>query len=123
VRTHITNSGAFPAKTLRDNQRLQTLDPRTTLTVNVDKDSGRPLITIVGPDADNTANVIDPRNIRACKSFIHAINEAFTACLPTIHTACLPLPANHTHTLCVVSVMLAFTLCSYTQTRTSRSSS
>jgi hypothetical protein len=76
VRTHITNNGALPTKALRNNQRLQTLDPRASLTVNVDKDTGRPLITIVGPSTENTATVIDPRNIRACKSFIHTIDEA-----------------------------------------------
>jgi len=79
VRTHITNSGAFSTKALRDGQRLQTEDPRTQLTVNVDKDTGRPQITIIGPNAaENRAVVIDPRNIKACKSFIHAIDEAIT---------------------------------------------
>ena len=79
MQTHITNSGAFPSKALREGQRLQTEDPPTTLTVNVDKGNGPPQITIIGPNAaDNRANIIDPRNIKACKSFIHAINEAIT---------------------------------------------
>lgn len=75
MRTHITNAGSFPTKALRDGQRLQTLQADTVLTVNVDREGGRNLITIVGPNADNTANVVDPRNIKACKIFIHAIND------------------------------------------------
>lgn len=43
------------------------------VTVNVDRDTGRPLITLRGPS--NTARITDPRNIKACKSFIHAIDE------------------------------------------------
>jgi len=82
VRTHITNSGAFSTKTLREGQVLQTEEPQTQLTVNVEKDSARNggrLITIIGPNAaDNRAPVVDPRNIKACKSFIHAIDEAIT---------------------------------------------
>lgn len=84
MRTHITTAGAFPTKALRDSQRLQTADPETTTTVEVDKDTGRPLITVRGPrDADGNANVIDPRNIRVCKSFMHAINEALQPRDPT----------------------------------------
>jgi hypothetical protein len=78
VRTHITNSGAFNTKALRDGQVLQTEEPRTQLTVNVDKDNGRNQITIIGPGTDNDAQIIDPRNIKACKSFIHTINRAIT---------------------------------------------
>jgi hypothetical protein len=74
VRAHIV-SGALPTKVLRNDQVLQTLEPRTSLTVNIDKDTGRPLITLLAP-FDIRTNVIEPRNIRACKSFIHAINEA-----------------------------------------------
>ena len=74
VRTHMTTSGAFSDIALRNNQVLQTLQPDTTLTINTETDSDGRRITVVGPR--NRVEVGEPRNIRACKPFIHTLDAA-----------------------------------------------
>ncbi len=78
MRAQITNAGALAVKRLRNGQTLQTLQPQTAIVVNIDNDNGRVgnrLITLRGPNADNTAVVITPNNIKACHSFIQATDD------------------------------------------------
>jgi hypothetical protein len=77
VSAFITNSGAFTTSTLTNGQRLTNLLARE-LTANVATNTGRPEVTITGFEGAPRSDilVIEPNNIRACKSFIHAVTLA-----------------------------------------------
>jgi hypothetical protein len=73
VRSLITNTGAFTTKTLTNGQTLTNVNG-LTLTANMATTTGRPVITITEVGGPGDKVVVKPNNIRACNSFIHAVN-------------------------------------------------